>query len=175
MKNISLLFEDKLAPLLNTEKGRHLAIATLLLASLILLLTLIEVLMTWHADYVISEHKPPFTNTEDASEMMQEMIARIPSQHLFGQSADDDFLPITSLQLHLTGIIQVPESNLSRAIISEGGQSGKIFNVGDELTSGIKIYAINPDSVVLEHAGHLEKLPLSRSKLLFQEMPKPLW
>lgn len=175
MKNMSVLFEERVIPLLHSEKGRYLSIATLVVMSVIFLITLTETFMSWRSDFTISQTPPPVTRTDDAGEVALQLITHIPEQHLFGQSADDDFLPITSLQLHLTGIVQVPESHLSRAIISEAGQPGKIFSIGDALTSGIKIYSINPDNVVLEHVGRLEKLPLSRPKLLFQELPKPLW
>jgi hypothetical protein len=79
MKNVGIMFEDKLAPLLNTEKGRYFAIATLILVSLLFVWALVDAVMTWHADFIISDHKPTVIATEDASEAMQEMIARTPS------------------------------------------------------------------------------------------------
>jgi hypothetical protein len=58
--------------------------------------------------------------------------------------------------------------SISKAYISISGQPGKIYQIGDNLPYGVKVYDITPDTVILENDGHLEKLPLPREKLLFK-------
>jgi type II secretion system protein C len=173
-----LMLEELFAPLFLTRRGRQLGWAMLGLASILLLYTLVSMLFAWHSDFVISKNQPMASaRTEDAASAEATLIAGLPTAHLFGMQADEDtdFLPVTSLQLHLTGVIKDTEDNTSKVIISEAGQPGKIYSVGDALTTGIKIYSINEDGIVLEHSGRLEKLPLVRSKLQFQDKPKALW
>lgn len=167
------MFEEILNPLFFTEKGRYLSLAALTVAGLLLLSSVLDTFSTWHSDFVLAHAKPVMaTNLSDETGAL---IASIPQAHLFGESASGDLLPITSLQLHLTGIVKMTQALLSRAIISEAGKSGKLYAVGDTLLAGIKIYAINDDNIVLERGGHLEKLPLTRAHLLFQDRPKSLW
>jgi type II secretion system protein C len=169
--------EELLAPLFFTHRGRQLGWAALALASLLVVYTVLSMFYAWHADYVITQNPTAAsTATPDAATTEATLIAELPSQHIFGSAGEDtDFLPVTSLQLHLTGVVKDTEDNASKVIISEAGQPGKIYSVGDELTDGIKINSINNDGVVLEHGGRLEKLPLSRTRLQFQDKPKALW
>ena len=84
-------------------------------------------------------------------------------------------LPVTSLQIRLIGVIKSTPDTFSRVIISESNQPGKIYSVGDSLpSSGVKIYAITAEGVILDNSGRLEKLPLQRTPLMFQGMPKSL-
>jgi type II secretory pathway component PulC len=173
-----LMLEELFAPLFLTARGRQLGWAMLGLAGMLLIYTLVSMLFAWHADFVISQGQTAISShAEDVASAETTLIAGLPAAHLFGMQADEDtdFLPITSLQLHLTGIIKDTEDNVSKVIISEAGQPGKIYSVGDALTTGIKIYSISEDGIVLEHGGRLEKLPLVRAKLQFQDKPKALW
>ena len=98
-------------------------------------------------------------------------IETIPNNHLFGIAFAKGNVPITNLQLRVTGIVKVnnEQENNSKAYISMSGQSSKIYQVGDSLLNGVKIYAISNDSVILETDGRLEKLPLPREILQFKE------
>jgi len=101
-----------------------------------------------------------------------EMVTHLPEHHLFGQSFSNGSVPMTSLQLRVTGIVKLEhEINgaLSKAFISLAGQPSKIFRVGDKLPYGVKVYDITPLAVILENEGHLEKLTLSREKLQFKQ------
>jgi type II secretory pathway component PulC len=169
--------EEFLAPLFFTHRGRQAGWAMLALTGLLLLYTVVSQVAAWHADYVITQNASVASAAApDGGSTEAKLIAELPEEHLFGQANEDtDFLPITSLQLHLTGIIKDSEDNASKVIISEAGQPGKIYSIGDALTEGIKIYSINEDGAVLEHGGRLEKLPLARTRLQFQEKPKALW
>ncbi len=80
---------------------------------------------------------------------------------LFGRAATH--LPITQLQLQLTGIMQTGDGKASQAIIAQPDQPDQILHVGDSVgTTGVKLYAINQDNVVLENGGQLETLVLQR-------------
>ena len=57
---------------------------------------------------------------------------------------------------------------VSKAYISIDGQPSKIYQVGESLPSGVKVYDITPNEVVLENDGNLEKLPLPREQLKFK-------
>src|SRR5204863_5740463 len=107
---------------------------------------------------------PPLTFPE--TDQVSHLIASIPQNHLFGKSEKQ--LPITNLQMTVTGIVKMSEPSASMATISINGQPGKIYKVGDDLPYGVKIDSISNDAVILENEGHFEKLPLPREKLQFK-------
>lgn len=170
-----LMLRETLAPLISSEKGRLISFGVLAVAGILLFTAVINAFSTWHADLTLARQLPSVATSSSVSE--SGLIASIPSQHIFGLSAHDngDFLPVTSLQLALTGVIKNSNNNLSKAIISTAGQPGKVYAVGEEVATGIKINAINADGIVLEHAGQFEKLPLARSALTFNDKPKAIW
>lgn len=135
-----------------------------------LLFTLLHAFWQWHNDWLLAHQAVPhqttaIINTDDSAAM----IAAIPNDHLFGQSFTNNNLPITNLQLRVTGIVKVDaEQGASKAYISIAGQPSKIYQIGDKLPYGVNIYAISTDTVILENDGHLEKLTLSREKLQFK-------
>lgn len=170
------MFEEIIAPLFTTEWGRRTGLGVLVVAACLLLYTSISMFVTWRSDYLIS-HARTATSSASASnsDNISKWIAQIPEHHLFGKfGAVTQGLPVTSLQLRLVGVVKsIPEED-SRVIISEGGQPGKVYRVGDTLSSGVKVQAITEDGVVLENGGNLEKLPLQRPELEFQGKPKSL-
>lgn len=130
----------------------------------------------WHSDWVLA-HQVVATNTKlNTSDETSLMIAAIPDNHLFGMAFDKSGdVPITDLQLRVTGIVKVNDEQLgsvSKVYISSSGQPGKIYQVGDTLPFGVKIYEITGDAVILENSGRLEKLPLPREPLQFKAAPK---
>lgn len=169
--------EELLEPLFVTYRGRQVGLGMVILSGILLFSAVVGAVHAWYGDLTIMQSSAGVaTHVDDAANAEATLIAQIPATHLFGLAAeDDDFLPITSLQLHLTGIIKDSADHVSKVIVSEAGQPGKVFAVGDTLTSGIKIYSINEDGIVLEHNGKLEKLPLGRQRLQFQDKPKTLW
>ena len=149
---------------------------TTLAASILLALLagflLVYSLWRWHGDWLIAHYTPnvaPILNATDETAMM---IAAIPDNHLFGQTfSKSGEVPLSDLQLRVTGIVKVTnESNgtVSKAYISISDQPSKIFQAGDSLPYGVKVYDITPDAVILENGGRLEKLPLPREKLQFK-------
>jgi hypothetical protein len=148
-------------------------VAPLLFSALLILLTGFSMIYAWFGDFSLARQKAPSAHIATGVDAESQLIAQIPAQHLFGSS--EDFLPITSLQLHLTGILTSGNKETAKVIISQNGQVGKVFALGDAIASGIKINAINEDGIVLEHGGKLEKLPLARAPLEFQAAPKTMW
>lgn len=136
----------------------------------LIVITGISVATEWHSDWVLA-HQPVgvVAHTTDASD---KAMAALPKAHLFGQALmADGNLPITNLQCRVTSIIKVINAHgddASRAIITINGDAGKVYQVGDALPDGVKIYQINANAVVLENEGRLEKLPLPRTQLVFK-------
>lgn len=142
--------------------------------ALLALLTTIYVASTWYHDWRLTSH--PVTYFPQVSGKKDHSIEKIPDMHIFGQAliATGD-MPITSLQLTVTGIVReqtTDDNNLSKAYISISGGQSKIYHVGETLPDGVKIYDITPDTVILENGGRLEKLPLPREKLEFKPQVK---
>ena len=128
--------------------------------------TFLYVASAWYLDWQLANQQPAPAVKMD-TDANARLIATIPDQHLFGISATGD-MPVTNLQLRVTGIARETDANndnISKAYISIAGGPSKIFQVGDTLPDGVKIYEITPDTVILENAGQLEKLPLPREKL----------
>ncbi len=166
------MFEEIIAPLFSTEWGRRSGLAAMVIFSLFLLITLIEAPFAWHSDYTLAHNQATTTKTQSSTDQTMALIMQIPDKHLFGASMQAANLPITSLQLQLLGVIQSNPAGASRVIISEAGQPGKIYQVGDSVSPGVHIKAITADGVILENGSHAEKLPLSRQPLLFKGSPK---
>ncbi len=125
------------------------------------------VIWQWRNDWVLTHQS--VSNTPAFSFKKNNIdINNLPGLHLFGQSLNDGSMPITNLQLRVTGIVMIDNQNASKAYISFADQPSKIYRVGDRLGYGITIYAIMPDAVILENDGHFEKLLLPRQKLEFK-------
>ncbi len=119
----------------------------------------------WHHDWELT-HQPISTSQKITPMTAEKNLATtIADHHLFGKSVVS--VPITNLQLRVTGILK-EENDSSKASISTSGQPDKLYQVGDELPDGVKVYAITNHAVILENEGHLEKLPLPREQLQFK-------
>lgn len=128
----------------------------------------------WRADWVLA-HQAAAAPTVATVDETANMIAAIPDEHLFGQSFSKSGMPTSNLQLRVTGIVKVDNEQggtVSKAYISISGQPSKIYQTGDSLPYGVKVYDIAPDAVILENDGHLEKLPLPREQLQFKPRNK---
>jgi len=127
----------------------------------------------WYADWMLAHYtgKPLSISTEDQT---TKLVASIPDAHLFGKAfSGSGDAPISSLQFKVTGIVKVTNetgTEVSKAYISVAGQPAKIFEVGDSLPYGVKVYEISGNAVILENDGHLEKLPLAREPLQFKSV-----
>lgn len=146
--------------------------------SALVLSTLSYAIWQWHSDWILAhdEVKPMVNVTQSDND--NEVIASLSTSHLFGQSLSKlGDMPITNLQLSVTGIVKVttqPSNSISKAYISISGQPSKIYQMGDSLPYGVKVYEITTDAVILENDGHLEKLPLPREHLKFKSKAEEL-
>lgn len=171
------MFDELLSPLLTGARSRRVGLLVLTVMIILLLVMFFHVLSSLHADIKLLQSlgtKKTFSTTDNGT---VGLITQIPEWHLFGKYAvmeKTDVLPVTSLQLQLIGVIKATPETFSRVIISEAGQPGKVYQTGDKLSSGVRIYAISEDGVILENEGRLEKLLLRRSPLLFRGLPESL-
>lgn len=136
--------------------------------AILITITFVVCVLQWREDWRIT-HQPITPNAQSGDKTLS-MIAAIPSHHIFGKSAGGK-IPISSLELHVTGIVKVENEDgkeVSKAYISQAGQPAKIYQVGDKVTNGVKIYSINADTIILDNGGELEKLPLPREPLVFK-------
>lgn len=139
-----------------------------------LVLSLFYVLWLWYGDWLIAYQTLPQA-ADQSNHETQNLIASLPNAHLFGQSLTGN-VPISNLQFKITGIAKVDhptENNTSKVYISVSGQPSRIYEVGDTLPYGVKVYDITDDTVILENDGHLEKLPLQRAPLEFKPAYDP--
>lgn len=171
------MFDEIIAPLFTTEWGRRAGWGTMIAMLILLVYMIFCTVNTWREDYIIAHAEHRVSNKSLSADDMTKLVAEIPQKHIFGQSGVTDnggVVPITSLQLRLVGVIKSEPEEYSSVIISEAGKPGKVYRVGDTLSSGVKVHSIAEDGVILENGGRLEKLPLQRPPLMFQGMPKPL-
>jgi len=163
------MFDDLIAPLYSTL-GRRIGLSAMLLFAIFVIFTLVNMPFHWYHDFKLTheEHKP-IVNMNLSPDKSIQWVQQIPEMHLFGKAPDKNNtdLPVTSLQLQLIGVMVANPENLSRIILSEAGQSGKSYRVGD-VVKGVRVNAITSDGVILENNGRLEKLPLQREILAFQ-------
>jgi general secretion pathway protein C len=132
-------------------------------------LTIFFMLWQWHHDWQLTHQPISSTIAADNADKTTQIIAAIPSQHLFGKPLGNT--PAAYAQLRVTGIVKKENEqgdNHSKVYISTAGQPSKLYKVGDTLPSGSKIYEITATAVILEQDGQLEKLPLPRKSLQFK-------
>ena len=161
--------------LVSVIKNSHLKQQTALAAcgvlGLFALITFITSASHWYDDWALA-HQSLAPAKVAATDEKAMMIGALPKAHLFGMAVDNNGqLPISNLQLRVTGIVKVDteqSGSVSKAYISIQGQPSKIYQVGDDLPYGVKVYQVEPDAVILENDGHLEKLPLPREELEFK-------
>lgn len=157
--------------MININITQRVVLSTWIVLAIITALLFVYASSQWHADWVLA-HETAKAAPIPSQDQTSSLIASIPKKHLFGQAFSGlGDAPISSLQFKVTGIVKVAngkEGDLSKAYISIDSGPAKIFEVGDSLPYGVKVYDIAPDAVILENNGHLEKLPLPRQALEFK-------
>ncbi|OGT41026.1 MAG: hypothetical protein A3F42_04590 [Gammaproteobacteria bacterium RIFCSPHIGHO2_12_FULL_37_34] len=128
-------------------------------------------LWQWHNDWTITHTKLSGAISQIFKDNTTNITNALPNTHLFGQALASGSVPISNLQLRVTGIVMIENGENhpdSKAYISMAGQISKIYQRGDKIGYGVKIYDITKDAVILENDNHIEKLPLPREKLTFK-------
>lgn len=157
--------------LIQTHAKKHLPLLCAALLSLMIFLTLWHAISRWQADWAITHPKVAPSSPLLHNNTMA-LLAALPDKHVFGQNLSGEGVPVSNLALRVTGIVKIESEDgagPSKAYISISGQPSKIYQAGDSLPYGAKIYDITSDAVILENDGQLEKLPLPREKLHFRE------
>jgi type II secretory pathway component PulC len=173
------MMADVLLPMVATDSGRRLGYSGMVLLTILLCAEIVTSVLQWRDDAMFLT-SVSVTHAIPSHDDLLQRVAAIPRQHLFGQDqtvGPTEGLPITSMAIKLTGVIKVSHGQQlrSRAMLSETDQPSKVYEVGDTLSSGVKLYAIHDNEVIFDNGGQLERLPMQRAPLLFQGMPKPLW
>lgn len=159
-----------LSLLLTTEQGARVGLASAGLFAALTLLGFMLMLKGWWMDARLFALPEAAKSQEAWSASLDEWTQRIPGAHLFGyRSPASAYMPITSSQARLTGIIQQgfqeAGESFSKAIISVQGGVGKVYQVGELLQEGVRITEIQAEAVILDNNGHSERLPLLRARL----------
>lgn len=133
-------------------------------------MSLFNVIKGWRADWQLVHQPVPVQLAEIDNHENERVVETIPSMHLFGQAIAKGKVPVTNLQLKVTGIVQVENKHygVSKAYISVAGQPSQVYQLGESLPYGVKVYSINKNMVILENNGHLEKLLLPREEPTFK-------
>lgn len=127
-------------------------------------------LWQWSSDWELAYRKPSYV-APLLKENSIDIATVLPRTHVFGQAITSGTVPITNLQLRITGIVLMDNNEYhtdSKAYISMGEQMSKAYRIGDTIADRVKIYDITPDAVILENDKQIEKLPLPREKLTFK-------
>lgn len=158
--------------LINFQMKSHYLFALCLSMGILGLGIVFYAIYQWHSDLqVVNEALPaPKKISSTANEMAY--LQALPEYHIFGKSLPNlGKVPLSNLQLRVVGIVKLDsaQEKPSKAYISMSGKGGKIYQVGDLVSDGVRVYDITPLAVILENDGHLEKLPLLRKKLHFKK------
>lgn len=149
---------------------QHTLIGTCGLLVMFIIITFIYGIKQWKEDWALTHGSIASMNAPTVNQI-DRLASSIIDAHLFGKSITNGNVPLSSLQLLVTGIVSVNhEQNnpTSKVYISIAHQVSKIYQVGDLLPYGVRVYAINDNAVILENDGHFEKLLLPREKLQFK-------
>ncbi|QLH42213.1 MAG: hypothetical protein HWD59_05460 [Coxiellaceae bacterium] len=83
-------------------------------------------------------------------------IQPIPTLHLFGVTSNE--IPLSSLNLKITGIFYAPDDQHSYVVIEGPGEPlSKLYRPGESLPGGILLVKVLPDSVLIKRNGQVEK------------------
>ncbi|HVE43614.1 MAG TPA: type II secretion system protein N [Gammaproteobacteria bacterium] len=151
---------------MNIYQRHSIIICILLVATLVALV--IFSLHRWRADWQLA-HPQPMPIKVSASSHNAALLTA--AENLFGQSPTDTSRTFFShLPFQLLGIVKADDNakTSSKAYISTTKGISKIYQIGDMLPYGMKIYAITAHAVIVENDGHLESLSLQRRKLTFK-------
>lgn len=97
-------------------------------------------------------------------------LRTISDLHLFGiaNQAPVQAAPIeakkTHLKLTLRGVFAANDPTKAMAIIANERGKEQVYRKGDTIFSGVKLYAVYPDKVILERSGNFESLSLPRNE-----------
>jgi len=80
------------------------------------------------------------------------------------ENADSNDQPMTTLDLKLVGLMYSTDKNQARAIIENPQDGARSYSTHERVAEKAEIYSIEPDRVILLHAGRQEALLLDPEK-----------
>ena len=108
-------------------------------------------------------------NASQAPAASQPRLRTVSSLHLFGVASTAPVVsdaPIeateTKLKLTLRGVFAATDPKQAMAIIADARGEEKVYKKAETIFSGVKLYEIYPDKVILERGGSFETLSLPR-------------
>ncbi len=115
---------------------------------------------------VLIEQRPSAPIADSAAELRQLLGANLFGQAdiAAGQNLSPSSIPLTSLNLVLTGVMVGGTNNF--AFISTNGGNETAFGLGDEILAGATLHAVYPDRAILRRGGALESLELKDNAAL---------
>lgn len=99
------------------------------------------------------------TEPESLNDLLRYPLIRSESQQLAEGAATAD-QPKTSLNLRLVGLMYSTDKYQARAIIENQEDGARSYSIRERVTDNAEIYSIEPDRVILLHAGRQEALML---------------
>ena len=98
------------------------------------------------------------TTPEPLNDLLRYPLIRSQSQQAAEGAAADQ--PRTSLNLKLVGLMYSPDKSQARAIIENPEDGARSYAVREQVADNAEIHSIEPDRVILLHAGRREALML---------------
>jgi len=147
-------------------------IANLILVVLVALAAARLFWLVWPAADTVLTPKSTLSDTRAASGNAVNIDA-IASVHLFGKQSAADIAaarqkvidaPETHLNLTLTGIVANSGGGQSRAMIKDPKGKQDAYRIGQGIISGVTLYEVYANRVILDRSGHYETLTLESVK-----------
>jgi general secretion pathway protein C len=99
------------------------------------------------------------------TQTVQHRLRGVAEVHLFGVASKpviNKAAPIeakkTGLKLTLRGVFAANSPNMAMALIADARGKEKVYRKSDTIFSGVRLYEIYPDKVILERSGNFETL-----------------
>jgi type II secretory pathway component PulC len=115
------------------------------------------------SNQVINANKKNGIETSDvlSQESQTNIVAAASNLHLFGHSlSTSKDIPLSALNLKLTGIFFGDTEKDSKASIIYNEQAEKLYGINDTLPNGVVVERIFPNEVIIKYNGELQKLTL---------------
>jgi len=109
---------------------------------------------------VLNDPRPTAPIADAAAELRQLLNANLFGQADLagGQNVSPASIPLTSLNLVLTGVMVGGKHNFAFISINDSNETA--FGLGDEILAGAHLHAVYPDRAILRRGGTLESLEL---------------
>lgn len=147
---------EAISPYLKTKEGQ----LWLLLLSAVLVLLLVT--LVWQTassvQLAFAGSEVNITNTETTMVINKPAVSSIAANPLFGQG---EVTSQVNTHYQLLGVLYTDNPAHRKAIIGSPNRQPEIYSVNQNLKEGGKLYQVNPDHILLERNGQIEKVYLS--------------